>query len=347
MSGSATQQEQPKDLTYFLNNPEQMPEDLAAIAALSDELDTGSSQPEQDVKSAASGAAAGGEVAKKNGEEAADGGDKTGQDANDKLPIQNKSGTGTIPYGVLQGEREKRQDAERRLQELTERLAQVEKQAKGEGGEQQKAGNAEAGQQDLAEIVSPEDLEALKADFPTVGAVLESLISKIKAAEQVVNSVKTQQQSEEDARAKTVGEQVREAIDGNATLSYWESKDPEKFALAVEQDKLFLRSQSYQKLPLSERYAKVVKAIEEIHGATTLPADFQPLDDQQTLAAKAEKAIKDAGSFKPRTLSDLPGGMPPAAGEMDNIANLTPEQLQIRMMDMSVGQIEALLAKAG
>lgn len=257
--------------------------------------------------------------------------------------IATKSGKGVIPYAVLATERERRQAAETAAQQLQQRIADLERQAS-------------AGvRQDVESIDATDDeLSQISEDFPQLGKLIKGLQSKLESTEEQlkqVRSVTEQRAAEEAADSRR---SVQEAMDENRPLLYWRDKEPELFEQAIEIDQQLQANPRFSHLSLTERFAKVVDAMEALYGPTDLPSEYQiqaptksePKVSEKELAQKAKEAVAKAEkSARPRTLSDMPGGV--SMQTDDNLANLSASELAAMMATKSPDEIAAFVARYG
>lgn len=254
-------------------------------------------------------------------------------EARDEAPIQSKDGKHTIPYAVLSKEREQRQAAEAAIQTLTAKLAAME------------AGSETPGDA-VSEIVSDEELAELREDFPPLAKVLDKLVGKIGELEGQL----TQDRSKEQERTATATQTtVQDLIDANPTLSYWQNENAEMFTKATQFDDLLRLDPANANLSVEQRFSKVVAAMEAVHGKTELPASYKPVatESKENIAERAQKIVDKVPASKPKTLSEIPGGTPPKADEMENIAEMSPGNLEAMMAKMNPTQIAELLSKFG
>lgn len=318
-----------KNLEFYLANPDEMPEDLTQLA-----IDLEKPVESMDANESAPSSA----------EPEAKAEDKPEEKAEETTPkLLSKNGKDEIPYQVLVSERERRAQAEKQAQELTQRLADLESRL---------AGKTEPEPQKQAEPSPVEDdaINKLAEDFPEVGAVIKALHEKVMFAEQKLAQVETQEAQRRMTEAEKVQNVVQEAIDANPALRYWQAEDPDMFAKAIEFDNVLRADQRNAHLPMAQRFERVVKTMEAAYGPVELPDTYKPeakSNDMNELTEKAKKVVNEAGNFKPRSLSDIPGGTPPAASENAKYESMTPSQLASMMSGMETDQINALLAKLG
>ncbi|MFA5630337.1 MAG: hypothetical protein WC997_02395 [Porticoccaceae bacterium] len=272
--------------------------------------------------------------------------EQPGQNAEDNAEgVATRDGKHIIPYSVLKGERERASRAEQIAREAQERIAALEAQvAAGNQG----ANNGEPARTDPDDLtddeLSPEDLESLKEDFPTVyKAVLKAqrLEAQMKP---VTESVRSTEQERQQAAAET----VQEAIDSNPKLAHIQASSPEAFDLAKQFDATLRGQAAWQGKPLAERFAKVTEMVESALGPIALPGAAKPTPTPEELAATAkaaaEKAAKANRSDVPVSLSDFPAGRPPASDEAQAVEAMSHQQLSAKLAAMTPEEMDAYFA---
>lgn len=321
-----------KDFEYYTQNPDELPTDPAQIDALlngtpPEEPIAAEPEAEEDVKP-----------------EAPSQPEPTAAEEEIPAPIESKDGKHTIPYSILQSEREKRRAAEQVQQELMQRIAEIEERLS--SGQQ---GQVES--EAVAELLSDESIDEMVGDFPSIKPMIEytkQLEGKLKQFEQRFAEVEQIESARQQAQQAAVAAEVRNEIDANPTLSYWETKDPEKWNAAIEANRQLMSLPATQKLPLSERFSKVVSVVEAIYGATELPPEFAPKQEPpKDLSAKVKKAVESAETFKPKTIGEMPGGSIASTDPIESLLEQNPGKLAAMMSKMTPDQISELLAKAG
>lgn len=272
--------------------------------------------------------------------------DEVAAEVEDESPegIATKSGKGIIPYNVLATERERRQQAEQALQQMQQRL---------EALSQQAAGTRQA----AAEVqYSDEDLQQISEDFPAVGKLFGALQAKLAATEAQLQQIQQIEMQRVEAEQTVSRRSVNEAMDDNPALLYWRDQDPALFDEAIRIDEQLQANPRFSHLTLSDRFAKVVDAMEAIYGPTELPAEYQtrtvqaaPKGKPQLSAKEMEERAKEAvakasNTGRPRTLSDIPGGVAPISDDQ-KMANMTAGELADMFSNKSPDEITALLAR--
>jgi hypothetical protein len=247
--------------------------------------------------------------------------------------IQARDGKNVIPFAVLQAERERARKLESQLADLNAKLANVQ-----HANETGTTDSTPA----VDEIISPDELAALKADAPELGKVFEKLVGKIKTLETTATQV--QQREQDDIRTR-----VQEAIDANPKLAYLQATDPEKWAVVTAIDDWAMQQPQFQSLSLSDRFAKSLAMYEAAHGVVQLPASASGKETTTTDAqAKADAAIAKAmQGAAPNTLTDIPGGNPPPKNDLEAAESMSAAMLTEQFMHMDKGSMDKFLAKFG
>lgn len=249
-------------------------------------------------------------------------------------------GKSVIPYGALkaarheaQAERNARIELEAEVARLTAAAATgtVDPQADAKlTALMEKVKNDFSAIPELADVLTPlvETISVLQRDNAAIRAKADRF-----------DQYEANRQAEAAATAK---DSVQAAIDSNPTLLYWQNNDPQRWNFAAQQDAYLRESEIGKSLSLAERFDKAVKATEAIFGPTQLPAEFaRPTnavpDNQGDVQKRAEEKLAEAQAAKSRvSLSDIPGGAPPASADR-------------ALAEMSVGEVadkmDAMLAK--
>lgn len=261
--------------------------------------------------------------------------------------VQAKDGQHIIPYSVLERERDRASRAEQTAQALADQLQKLQ------------SGTATAATADANAVqLTDEDLAQLDTDLPGVAKVIRAQMQMI---EKLTGTVQTLQQGQESQQ--TSAEQVRRdeeeaAIAANENLTALRSamgtdpkaqarwnrvvdtyqslrEDPDLFAL----DTASLINKAEQSV--AAIYGPVVKAAAAPATPAAKPNESQAADLKQA----ADAALKAQPGTTPTSLSDFPGGTPPAQNDMETMANASPVQLGQKFMSMTPEQIESYLAR--
>lgn len=264
--------------------------------------------------------------------------------------VLTKDGAHVIPYKVLESERKRAaraeqelRDREQKLAELKERLMQIESGQMPRTGDD---GNTHASINDTDDAISPEEMEAIKEDFPTLYKAIQAISKKTETIESRLNPVVEVAKAVEDERRTSVEISVQDAIDSVPKLAYMQAQMPEAFAMAKQFDGMLRDSSAWADKPLHERFAKVTEMVEQALGEIRLPGQQPSQQDEaaRLVAAAAEKARK-SGQV-PTSLSSFPPGVPPAAIEASSeIESLSVTQLAENMLKMSPDALDEYLSK--
>lgn len=259
--------------------------------------------------------------------------------------VANKSGTGTIPYAVLKGARERASQVEadnallrKQLDEMTQRVdsaAPAEQAAKAEVATEQV---------DTQIAAMQAQAETLKEDFPELASLLAGQIEMLRETRNQLLELKDQtakekQQRDSDDQA-VVAETMQEAIDGNDVLATWQGKAGAEWDAAVAVDGLLRSQPEWANKSFADRFAKVVDMVKVMHPEFEVPATAPPpASNEKKLQAPATEKRPPVNS-----LSDIPGGAAPANGKREQVEELSGSALGNRFMDMTSEQINEYLA---
>lgn len=276
--------------------------------------------------------------------------DEAAQDSKDqeidpsKAVVLTKDGKHQIPYSTLQKERERAAAAEQLMQQerqsrerLEQQLAELQRQA-AETPAQAAARQAP----DVAEVITTDQLNALKEEAPELGAIIEGLMSNISALrERATKAEETASRVAHDTARRQQDEaskMVEDAISRNPKLLYTRAEQPEVYNAIVEYDDLFRQRPEAAGLSLEQRLAKSIAMYEAANAAIVVPGFAK---------AVTTKAAIDAAPVQrgPSTLSDIPGGAAPARSEIDTLSQLNASDLTAKLMEMTPVEIDKLLAR--
>lgn len=333
-----------KDLQYYLDHPDELPDDPAVLAGLAGSINTpvvSADEPEteeKDVKKEAP-APSGDEVKK---EEA------KAEETEEQKGIATRDGKGIIPFDVLKSERDKRQAAEATVAELTSKVEEIQQQlAKGTSKGDAKA--EELGAEALA-AMSPEELDALRSDFPVFGKVIDALMGTVASLTNEVNSLKQSEQTREADSRRSVAVSVQELIDNEPVLAYLQTKDTELFDKAIAIDNTLKGDKRYP--TMADRFAKVAELMENtfgpFEGVTSKKAPSTSKDEPVVSKEQVrDTVIKKVAETKvtPKSLSDIPAGEMPESDELASMESLSAVEISDRLMKMSSDQRTAFLKR--
>lgn len=273
---------------------------------------------------------------------------KQGQAATEPEPegVATKDGKHVIPYSVLKSERDRATRAEQLANEMAEKVKALEAAQSGNQGAKQGESARTDQQQPTVSDLSPEDLAALKEDFPTV---YKAMMVSMAAAERLAAQLQPVQETVRNAEAekeRTAQESVQDAIDSVPKLAHIQASNKEAFELAKQFDATLRTQKAWADKPLSERFAKVAEMVESTIGPIDVPGGkptSQPNaeDLRKAAIAKAAQAAKASRTDVPTSLSEFPAGQNAAQDEREAAESLTPLQLAAKFSSMSPEQMDA------
>lgn len=264
----------------------------------------------------------------------------------------------------LRKEEAARKDRERELDELKQAKTELEAKIKAGGDKPDAATEAKTTAEepnDLDEVIkaveedAPDLAKALRVQADrdrAQSAEINSLKETIaKLNEQISGVVKRDRDAEEEAKAAAQAEvdkaieatpklaYLRDMADSNPTLSaMWEA--------AITEDQTLRSRGKWVKATFADRFAEVVTRIERDFGEIKLPAEYL---NKAEIEARAVKAGEKAKGTRPSTLSDLPGGTPPAPDALGSLEGADPASLLSAILGAGDADkaIEDMLRKAG
>lgn len=343
-------------LDQLMANPDQLPTDMAALAALLGGADDALVDAEEGAEEEAAEQSEEGVPDDQSEPEAKAAEVPAKEDTpavgEQDAPITSKDGKHTIPYSVLKNERDRRQAAEQAIKDLQDQLARQTSAAK----------TGDVQQTEFEGDASDEDMTRMAEEFPVVGKLLKQVQAQQKRLDDIA-AAEAQRQADEGAKQRA---EAQEAIDRIPKLLYlqqqMQAQDPvatQIWNAAVQADATLQKTPSGSRLSLDERFAKAIRIAEELHGEVALPADFQGSDapDTSGLGAadpapqNAPPRTKPAPVVAPqskalRTLSNLPPGRPPSSDPLEDMANLPAVDLAAKFANMTVEQINQVLARS-
>lgn len=341
-----------KNLKYYLANPDEMPTDPKELEKLANEhmdaaMESGTEQinvdnivgkadvKDEKVESSTAEVktdeAAEAEAKAIADALAADKAAKDAQAAKDAATVPSgilaKDGVNVIPYSQLESARSRATAAEALVREQAARLAELEK-------------KTEATPDDV-EMLTEAELETLEQDSPTLAKTLRAQQHAIRKLSETVQTVTQHQNHQLEAEASSAKSEVQSAIDANPTLAAWQTdKDQTLWEEASRFDRLLRESPKYKDVSFADRFAKVVRLTQEAQGleVETSAKDEVVVQSAAEIKAAAAAKLKAAKPGIPTSLSDIPGGAPPAVDEKDKVEQMSPVALGQMFLSMTPDQ---------
>ena len=264
----------------------------------------------------------------------------------DPAGVATKDGKHVIPYSVLKSERDRASRAEQLAKEMQDKVAELEAKVTAVSQEAKPGDNARTELQEPAVgDLSPDDLEALKEDFPTV---YKAVMASMKAAQTLEAKLKPMEDSVQQTQAeqaRTAAEAVQDAIDSVPKLAHIQATNAEAFSMARQFDAALREQSAWAGKPLSERFAKVAEMVEAALGPIDMP-EAKPnspsaADLRNAAKAKADAALRANRGNVPTSLSEFPAGQHAAQDEREEAENLSALQLAEKFSSMTPDQMDA------
>jgi len=254
-----------------------------------------------------------------------------------------QDGKHTIPYSVLERERNRAIQAEATAAALAEEVKQL------QAGKKPDADSAAA-------ALSEEDLAQLDQDLPGVAKVIRAQMTMIEQLTGSVKSIKAGQDVQERSAEQVRIDAEEAAIAANPELvalrTAMAANDPKAAArwnTVVDAYSALSNDPDLVGLPTADLINRAAQGVKTLYGGNLLPAGTaapQAAPTDAALKAKADAALAAAdksGAAVPHSLGDIPGGNPPATDEAAAMLGKSGAQLTAEFMTMTPEQIEAKL----
>jgi hypothetical protein len=267
-------------------------------------------------------------------------------------------GKSTIPYAVLQKERDRARVAEGTVGELTDMVDKLTKRLEA----QEASGNPATEKQVSENTAAAEEItaamEALRDEAPDVANALDKILgasnARIASLEKQLVDVTKSHEVSERAALQRINVDVQTAIDANPALVHWRENNPELYEEAKAFDNMLRQQPEWADRPFSERFDRVTKLVVASHDESVLPPSAVKTAAAAKAAAltpeqvKAQALAKLAGAAPvPTTITDIPGGKPAEQNEQERVETMDITQLGAKFMRMTPDEQQAYLAKIG
>lgn len=260
-----------------------------------------------------------------------------------------QDGKHTIPYSVLERERNRAIQAEATAAALAEEVKQL------QAGKKPDAESAAA-------ALSEEDLAQLDQDLPGVAKVIRAQMTMIEQLTGSVKTIKAGQDVQERSAEQVRIDAEEAAIAANPELvalrEAMAAKDPKATArwnTVVDAYSALSNDPDLVGLPTADLINRAAQGVKTLYGGNLLPAGTAvpqtpaaspAAPTAAELQAKADAALAAAeksGAAAPHSLGDIPGGSAPATDEAAAMLGKSGAQLTAEFMTMTPEQIEAKL----
>jgi hypothetical protein len=247
--------------------------------------------------------------------------------------IESKSGGHTIPYSVLEAEREANKQLREQLENSTNQYTQLSQ--KYESNEQAIVNvktQLEAKGLDTNSMfqnpdeISDADWKELEEDYGAMGKMMKTLVANQQAmASQIPESQKSQPVDQQ-------ANPVISAIEANSDLSSWQKTDPDRWTHVIQMDEKLKADPQWNNKSLEERFDQAAKLTKTAFG------------DNLTTQDRANKIIQERTQASPDSLTDIGGGPTGTKSDVEALSSMTAEQIESHMESMSTSQIDAMFA---
>ena len=248
--------------------------------------------------------------------------------------IESKSGGHTIPYSVLEAEREANKQLREQLENSTNQYAELsQKYESNEQAIENVKSQLEAKGLDTDSMfknpdeISDADWRDLEEDYGAMGKMMKTLVANQQA---MASQIPTAQQSQP---AEQQVNPVVAAIEANTDLSNWQKTDPDRWTHVVQMDEKLKADPQWQNKSLEERFEHAAKLTKTAFG------------DNLTTQDRANKIIQDKTQAAPDSLTDIGGGPAGTKSDVEALSSMTAEQIEAHMESMSPAQIDAMFAE--
>lgn len=247
--------------------------------------------------------------------------------------IESKSGKHTIPYSVLEAERERNRQLAQQLEE--QQNANAELSQKAQQNEQSIANvtaQLEAKGLDTDSMfanpddISPDQWAEMEADYGPMAKMMKTLLANQQA-------MTTQAPATQPTQATQGLDPLENAINANADLSNWQKTDPDRWTHVVQMDSKLKADPEWANKSLDERFAQAAKLTKTAFG------------DDQTAQDRANKVIQEKTQAAPDSLTDIGGGPTGTKSDLEAMESMTAEQIEAHLDSMPQSQVDALFSQ--
>jgi len=257
--------------------------------------------------------------------------------------VSTKDGKGTIPYSVLKGARERASTLHAENEVLRKQIEEITQRASQATTPAEKTQSLDVMDERIQ--VMRTQAEAMRADFPELASMFETQAELLAENRKEIETLRGYALAEETKRqaneARTVEEQVQDAIDGNPDISRWSAEGGPLWQAAVDADAMLRQNPEWAGKTYEERFEKVVAVVKALHPeaqVTSVPASDHK---QSQVSTSKTPARAKAPAY---TLSDIPGGMATTGGVMEQVETMSAAQINRMFMNMTPEQTAEYLS---
>lgn len=271
--------------------------------------------------------------------------------------VSTKDGKGTIPYSVLKGARERANQLDQQNRDLQKQVDEMK--TKLESG---KTVDVSAASEEVdAQVAEMQrQIDTIKDDFPELAALMTGQMQLLQNTQKQLATLQAREDAEkqdEEAQAQAqIEETIQDAIDARPTLAAWQAKDGTEWEACVEMDVMLRKKPEWANKTFAERFEKVEALVRVMHPEfeATDPVktedkapDTKLTPDTTSTDVNAQATPSGKRQAPINSLSDLPGGVPPAGSKTEQAEEMSSAALGNKFLNMSNDQINEYLATLG
>lgn len=258
---------------------------------------------------------------------------KEGNEPGEEPVVLAKDGKNTIPFSVLEAERERARQLEQQLESL--------KSAKTEPPASEEGKPAAAADPDLSELVAQRNEALFTGDADKATAIdLQIIELQQKKANEVALAALSQAEAakqEKDTQESLIAEAMAKATAAVEQYPFLNPESPSANQDAIDlvvaqRDRLMATG-----LPFGDAIAQAVAKVAPLFA---VPDTTKP---QESAQAKAREAIAKAQAQVPTSLSQVPAGATPHHDEGEAIRSMSATNLMSKFAGKSPDEIMALM----
>lgn len=248
----------------------------------------------------------------------------------EKADVIAKDGKHTIPYSVLEGTRNRAEQAEALAKEQADKLEALQEQLNAQQASKETTVLPEV------ELLTEDELEVLAEEMPTIATQIRAQQEQLKLMQAQVDKANNLTQTFVERQQEQAVLSVRDAIDQNPKLAHIEANEQALWEEAKAIDLALRNIPKFASMSLIDRFDKVVSMLEADRGEIKIPS----LQNEEATVKDAVAKVKDVSI--PKSLSDLPSGKADS-GVNDDLSNATSAEIGQRMQKMDANQILAFI----
>lgn len=247
--------------------------------------------------------------------------------------IESKSGKHTIPYSVLESEREQKRQLQEALDAKNAEFNELYQKAQ---SNEQSIANVTAqleakGLDTDSMFANPDDISSeqwkeMEADYGPMAKMMKTLLANQQA-------MTNQAPAAQPEKAEPQAHPLVMAISSNTELSNWQANDPDRWAHVVQMDEKLRADPQWENKSLDERFAQAAKLTKAAFG------------DDQTAQDRANKIIQEKTQAAPDSLTDIGGGPTGTKSDLEAMESMTAEQIEAHLDSLPKSQIDALFSQ--